>query len=68
MPVGLDPLEGEEDSWRLRDSYLPSEGPEAPKSLQVDGGVVAWLQVLGAFCLSFSTWYLLTSDTFQVEI
>ncbi|KAL8949238.1 MAG: hypothetical protein Q9222_004637 [Ikaeria aurantiellina] len=30
-----------------------SEDSELPKS---NGGFVAWLQVLGAFCLSFTTW------------
>ena len=28
-----------------------------PKDAKVNGGVVAWLQVLGAFCLFFCSWY-----------
>ena len=32
---------------------------QAPKSndAKVNGGIVAWLQVLGAFCLFFCSWY-----------
>ena len=57
MVAGSDPLkEGEGDSWQLRQSSPLSEELETPGTLKVDGGIVAWLQVLGAFCLSFSTW------------
>lgn len=31
------------------------EKPTA-KETQVDGGLVAWLQVLGGFCLFFTSW------------
>ena len=38
-----------------------SDSSPPPKELEettvrVDGGLVAWLQVLGAFCLAFTTW------------
>lgn len=46
----------------------PEKGIESPPSEQdtlvksapsvKNGGLIAWLQVLGAFCLSFTTWYL----------
>ena len=37
------------------DSTPPSEEIEKI-TIRVDGGLVAWLQVLGAFCLAFTTW------------
>ena len=37
------------------DSSPPLEEVEMA-TVRVDGGLVAWLQVLGAFCLAFTTW------------
>lgn len=47
-----------------KDPSLSQEDPEKSgeeksekgTEIRVDGGLVAWLQVLGAFCLSFTTW------------
>ena len=37
-------------------SALPQQKPEKTANVRIDGGIVAWLQVLGAFSLSFTAW------------
>ena len=39
----------------------PLSPPPPPPQERLDGGLVAWLQVLGAFCLFFTSWYGLES-------
>ena len=45
---------------------VPSEHEKGPPPVQPppDGGLLAWLQVAGGFCLAFNTWGLL--NTFGV--
>ena len=50
----VDVKEGEESS-QGKDSCSPHEESERSVTVRIDGGLVAWLQVLGAFCLSFTT-------------
>lgn len=44
------------------------EPAKADSSLPPDGGIEAWLQVTGGFCLFFNTWGILnTFGVFQVR-
>ena len=49
---------GTEEEIELSPSADSSPPPEEVEktTVRVDGGLVAWLQVLGAFCLAFTTW------------
>lgn len=47
------------------DDKKPAEGPSPPP----DGGLDAWLQVVGGFCLFFNTWGILNAfGVYQVSI
>lgn len=57
--------DGEGEVKESQNSDLSSASPvqdesnverAAVKETRVDGGLVAWLQVLGAFCLFFTSW------------
>ncbi len=44
----------------------PAETVQAHSTNIPDGGFFAWLQVAGAFCIFFNTWYV--DDVFPVRI
>ncbi|KAL2049322.1 hypothetical protein ABVK25_010419 [Lepraria finkii] len=55
--------EGEIKRSNSNESDSPSQETEAPKPKEgrVNGGLIAWLQVLGAFCLFFTSWGIVNS-------
>ncbi len=55
MPASTKALDSQQSRPR-DDSSPPMEEVEKTADIRMDGGIVAWLQVLGAFCLSFTTW------------
>ena len=49
-------VEKEQEMSPNKDASSIKEGPERHAVPRKDGGLKAWLQVLGAWCLAFTTW------------
>lgn len=53
MPVAMASHPQDSGDAETKQTNAPKPGPGPPP----DGGLVAWLQVVGGFFLNFNTWY-----------
>lgn len=60
LPRNMMPERSESNESKTMSQSNDTSNPreESPRTtpMRIDGGLTAWLQVLGAFCLCFTTW------------